>query len=425
MRSSLSTIVALNMSGALAANSSLYHYMPVEFEYGADSRVTADLIVGTAPSAKPVRVVMDSGSASFWVWSPDATINFGSPYLGQTGQCNSKVPVNYDPALSSTSSISNRSSNYFYAGNSKIVYGEQLANDSITAVGGSGAIPNVQFALENFGQLKWASTTCEPPSYDQGILGLLHYDKELTGPSAGPSFRQNLFQSGQIASKTLFMWFDKHLGALGDLTGGVIFGAIDKSKYTGPLVEVENSIPQYQVGIHVAKPNVTFNGKTFTPDADVRCLVDSGAHADYLPFAFGSPIEKEFIAAADGLLVEYNGIIAYNGTCESIPQSMNITYTFAGKHGKNVDIDMPLRNYARGLEYGGDHETDSLCLFNLEVGGCTLGAPFHSAAAIWMDDEGDRVAFAQAAISEKGAGVSVKDVVVMNEAESLAFWDTL
>ena len=68
MRSSLSTVVAFNISGAMAASSSLYHYMPVEFEYGADSRVTADIILGTAPSAEPVRVVVDTGSGNFWVF---------------------------------------------------------------------------------------------------------------------------------------------------------------------------------------------------------------------------------------------------------------------------------------------------------------------------------------------------------------------
>ncbi|KAH8689730.1 aspartic peptidase domain-containing protein [Phaeosphaeriaceae sp. PMI808] len=419
MRSSLSTVVALNISGALAANSNLYHYMPVEFEYGADSRVTADIILGTAPSAEPVRVVMDSGSANFWVWSPDATINFGSPYLGVTGPCNAKVPVSYDPALSSNSTLTNQTSSYAYAGNAKIVSGSQYANDTFTTVGGSGPIPNVQFALENFGRFKGARSTCDPPTYDQGILGLSYYDK---GKTAGPSFRQNLFESGQIASKILFMWFDKHLGALGHLTGGVLFGALDTSKYTGPLVELENVVPDYTVGVYVAKPNITFNGQSFVPDQDTRCLVDSGAHADYLPFESNSEVEQLFFSTTGGQLVNYFGIVGYNGTCDSIPQNLNITYTFTGVSGKAVDINVPLRNYARGLSFP---DTQNICLLNLEVGGCTFGAPFQSAAAILMDDEGDRVAFAQAAVSEEGEGVNQDSVVVMGLEQSVAFWGSL
>ncbi|KAH7323932.1 aspartic peptidase domain-containing protein [Rhexocercosporidium sp. MPI-PUGE-AT-0058] len=395
--------------------------MPVEFEYGADSRVTADITFGTAPSAEPVKVVMDSGSANFWIWGPDATINFGSPYLGVTGPCNAKVPIVYDSALSASSSLANHTSSYAYAGNAKILSGSQYANDTITSVGGSGPIPNVQFALENFGQFKqYDNGSCFHPTYDKAILGLSYYDK---GKTAGPSFRQNLFETGQIASKIMFMWFDKHLGAFGRLTGGILFGAIDKSKYTGPLVEVKNVIEEFQVGVYVAKPNVTFNGQTFVPDQDTTCLVDSGAHADYIPFAFGSDIEKLFFAATDGQLIDYNGVVAYNGTCESIPQDLNITYTFAGVNGKYVDVNVPLRNYARGLVY--PNSPADICLFNLEVGGCIFGAPFQSAAAIVMDDEGDRVAFAQAAVSEEGAGVDESSLVVMGVEQSAAFWETL
>lgn len=67
MRSSLTTLILCSVGGALSAENALYHYMPVEFEYGADSRVTANLTFGTADSAEPVKVVMDSGSANFWV----------------------------------------------------------------------------------------------------------------------------------------------------------------------------------------------------------------------------------------------------------------------------------------------------------------------------------------------------------------------
>lgn len=93
------------------------------------------------------------------------------------------------------------------------------------------------------------------------------------------------------------MWFDKHLGALGQLTGGFLFGAIDKSKYIGPLAELENVIQDYEVGVYVAKPNITINGHTFIPIQDTICPVDSGAHADYLLFAYDGDLEELFYIA--------------------------------------------------------------------------------------------------------------------------------
>lgn len=41
--------------------------MPVDFDYGSDSRVTTNITFGTSPDAKPFKVVMDTGSANFWV----------------------------------------------------------------------------------------------------------------------------------------------------------------------------------------------------------------------------------------------------------------------------------------------------------------------------------------------------------------------
>jgi len=42
-----------------------------------------------------------------------------------------------------------------------------------------------------------------------------------------------------------------------------------------------------------------------------------------------------------------------------------------------------------------------------------------------MDDEGDRVAFGQAAISEEGKGVDEDSLVVMDLEQSIAFWESL
>ncbi|KAJ5050845.1 uncharacterized protein L3040_002714 [Drepanopeziza brunnea f. sp. 'multigermtubi'] len=416
MRSSLSTLVMSSVAGGvLAAESALYHYMPVEFEYDLDSRVTANLTFGTAASAEPVKVVMDSGSANFWVWAPGAVVHWGSPYFGVVGPCNETVETLYDPALSPTSSLINQTSAYAYAGNSKIVSGEQWATDTITAPGGTGPISNIQFSLQTYGLLKLADNgSCLPTPYDKSILGLSPY----TNNTVGPSFRQNLFKTGQVAAQTMFLWFDKHTGTLGDLLGGILFGAVDVSKYTGPLVEVPNVVDHAsQVGIYVAKPNITLNGQTFTPDQTTTCLIDSGAHGDALPFDYTGDLESQFYAASAGQLVDYNGIVAFNGTCEDIPAGLNVTYTFAGvREGESIEIVMPVRNYARGRI--DPYNDRGVCLLNWEMGGCILGAPFVSAAALLMDDDGDRIALAQGGVSAEGAGLHKESLVVLGESKS-------
>lgn len=67
----LSLVALLGVSNALAiarrGNGSSYIYMPVEFAYGSDSRVTTNITFGTGVDTLPTKVVMDTGSADTWV----------------------------------------------------------------------------------------------------------------------------------------------------------------------------------------------------------------------------------------------------------------------------------------------------------------------------------------------------------------------
>jgi hypothetical protein len=120
--------------------------------------------------------------------------------------------------------------------------------------------------------------------------------------------------------------------------------------------------------------------------------------------------------------VDYNGVVAYNGSCESIPQDFNLTYTFAGTSaGKSVSIDVPLRNYARGLNYSAP-DAQGLCLLNLETGGCMFGAPFLSAAVLALDDADGAIALAQGGVSEEGSGVDESALKVIGQGQS---WDSV
>jgi hypothetical protein len=349
------------------------------------------------------------------VWQPEAIINYGSQYLFELGPCNVTVPTEYDPALSSTSVvISNHSSEYAYGGNSKILQGGNYANDTLTAINSSGPIPNVQFALENFGIIRQLDNgSCvEGVTYDKAILGLSPY----TNTTQGPSFRRDLYDTGKVTTKAMVMWFDKHLGSLGRLTGGVLFGAIDTSKYTGPLVQVPNLIEQGEIGFYVPKPTVTFNGHSFTPDQNVTCLIDSGTHADYLPFGYDGNATSEFFSASG--LINYNGVVVYNGPCESIPQNSTMGYTFPGVNtNQSITIDVPLRNYARGSPNFNESLGD-VCFLNMEIDGCIFGAPFLSGAFLAVDDEDGLIALAQGGVCEEGSGLDVDSLRVFEPGET-------
>lgn len=252
------------------------------------------------------------------------------------------------------------------------------------------------------------------PAYDKGILGLSPY----TNTTTGPAFRQNLFDAGSIATKTMTMWFDASTSAVQKLTGGILFSAIDTSKLSGPLIQLPNAIEDNQVGVYVAKPNLTFAGQaSFALDEDTNCLVDSGAHADTLPFDFSSDLLDTFVNSTNGQLLQYAGGLVFNGTCGSIPD-VNMTYTFAGlEAGKTMSIDVPLRNFARGAETPSYSGLSGVCFLNIDTGGCIFGAPFLSGAVMGLDDGDGSIWFGKGGVSVAASGVKARNLKLFGVGE--------
>jgi len=109
---------------------------------------------GTAPGARTTKVVMDSGSANFWVSSwlvlyihiliDHIDLEYRRNYpLGISisraiGPCNKTITEGNDNTISPTGVITDVDSGFAYAGNAKIVSGIQYANDTLTVAGGSG-----------------------------------------------------------------------------------------------------------------------------------------------------------------------------------------------------------------------------------------------------------------------------------------------
>lgn len=347
-------------------------------------------------------------------WVNNAVVYWGSPYLGVQGPCSAILP-GYDNTTSP--SLSNTSSVYSYGGNGKIVDGFQYSNDTIQAVGGS-PIPNIQFALEDYGLIRQNADVCGTSiEVDLGILGL----SPFSSIANVPSFRENLYTTGAIAARTMVMWFDQYVGAYGTVSGGTLFGAIDKSKFSGPLVRVPNDIQDGQIGFYVAKPAISFNGQALNASYDTNCLVDSGTHEDVLPFPYYGDVDGELFYTQTGLIYQ-NGATAYNGTCDSMPQDLSFTYTFAGvAANESVSIEVPLRNYVRGaVVTDPDYTGPEICVLNIDTIGCVLGAPFSTAVFLAVDDKDGSIAFAQGGVGE--AGLDEGSLVVIGEGES---WDSV
>ncbi|GAO19787.1 uncharacterized protein UV8b_07615 [Ustilaginoidea virens] len=406
-------------AAAAAAAAAPAPVIPISYSYGGYPRIQADLSWGT-PSQSSIPTIFDTGSPSFWVYGPHAIINYGSKYHYQLGPCNKSVETFFDwPKSTTYSSVTNfpRGLGYSYGGNGKIVAAYTELNDTFSFANANfPPLANNQVAISNFTLVTEADDTCSIPasSFDHSILGLA----PLTGIQAGPSFRANLRTAGKTSSSSFSVWMDqapRSSNSKYTYRGAAVFGAIPSTpKYVGPLVRIKqtNPDPPY-TGYYAALPKLTASnlmGPGGKPreiglaDPTVKnCLLDSGTGADRIPF------NESQIAQATGLLRLHNpSILAWNGTCDSIPHSASLKFTFDGATpGTSVTIAVPIRSYARGI-YDSDPGLDTskycgLTLSGDEYGDCVLGASFFSAIFAVFHDDMQQVALAQGGVSRNTA----------------------
>ncbi|KAF9639215.1 putative peptidase a1 protein [Lasiodiplodia theobromae] len=350
-------------------------FMPLKYPYNGYPKVYADIYFGT-PEQTPIETVVDLGSADYWVYGPNATIFYGSPYLGVEGPCHLTPEPSYDPYASSTAQgFHNQTRGFAYGGNGKI--------------------------LTSYYSIR--ADQCTGVDYDSSILGIAQAG---SGTNQGPSFRQNLLDAGAISSSTLSMWFDAPpAGVRDDYRGTMLLGAIpaaDAGKYAGTLVQVPKREPDGSVGYYVDRPVWRVGEREvklytgYYNTTTTTCLLDSGSGQDYLPLD-----QDDFLAAMDGEVVIFNGRPAWNGTCESIPDDKAVSLTFGGvQAGESVTIDVPLRNWARGN--ADFFNNTNICGLSMELSNadsCVLASPFSSAAFLAVNDELGQIALAQGGVS--------------------------
>ncbi|CVL06382.1 uncharacterized protein FPRN_05267 [Fusarium proliferatum] len=391
--------------------------VPISYSYGGYPRIQADIKWGT-PGQSPIPTIFDTGSPSFWVFGPKSTINDGSDAHYVQGPCNKTVKTFYNWPKSTSHSKGGPtkpkggSLSYAYGGNGKLISASSLINDTFAFSNPNFAkLTNNQVALADYAQINQLDDKCKIPEsdFDHSILGLA----PLSQGFSGPSFRDNLRRTGKTRSSSFTMWFDQQPKSVkSPYSGTAVFGAAPiRKKYIGELVRIKQDYPEDPyVGYYSALPELTVTSirkpgksvKIGLADSSVkRCLLDSGTGEDRVPFS-----EKEIIKATGLIHLQVPYVIAWNGTCESIPRTATFNFTFAGvTKGKSVTVAVPIRSYARG-EFDGipGYDTSKVCALSLsgdEFGDCTLGAPFFTAAYAVFHDDQKQIALAQGGVSTR------------------------
>ncbi|PQE30517.1 peptidase a1 protein [Rutstroemia sp. NJR-2017a WRK4] len=387
-----SSLLALPVLAASAANADAdagVISMPIRFLYGALNKISTSVVVGSSANASAIEVVVDFGSSDFWIFGPNATINYGSPYLGFTGQCNTSPSAYYHP--SAAHPISNFSAAYAYGGNSKILTANAIVNDTLSfpsSPSPSRSIPNIEVALVNHGSVRQAVASdapCPDLSYDLGILGLA---PRAGNGDQGPNVKADLLEMGRIKGSVASMYFSPapaNASIEYEFQGEVLFGELPpRDSYEGELLPVPIATQQGEIGYYVAQPNFSHANTTIPSDfPDTTCLLDSGSLAITLPYEQNT---TAFLNATG--LQEYQYTVVYPSACEEIPRGLTLDFEFTTGNGTEKGmVKVPYRNLARGDPGPGGVLPEGMCALSLGfASSCTLGAPWFTASSVGVDD---------------------------------------
>ncbi|CAJ2499824.1 Uu.00g026770.m01.CDS01 [Anthostomella pinea] len=406
--STLAASISQNQSQSQSQNTNVpIVYIPLNYRYGENHKISTDLVEPW--SNMTIEVQFDQGSENFWIFGPNATMNWGCNGLFCSGPCNTTVTPFYDyPNSPSTTDTAKFEFFGGYGGYTKRVYGDISVNDTMLFTSASGQwsqIPGVRVSMAYYMQqrLEDDGTCSKPGAYDKSILGTAPFQRSAEWNTTGPHVRQDLLERGVISAPVQSMWMDKApASVLGTFTGGAVFGGVDASKFTGPLVKVpflRSDAGGSSVGYYTSPPKVTVKGQALDQSAITTqtCLFDSGTQSDDLPISLAA---RDAFYNASGIVESPMGYMSWPGECESIPADLTIDLEFTGvDKNTTVAIKVPLRNYVRA-----NAGEKGYCNLNLDIGGCIFAAPFSTAAFFAADDERGELAFAQGGVAEVGSG---------------------
>ncbi|KAM0721803.1 hypothetical protein Q7P37_002728 [Cladosporium fusiforme] len=200
--------------------------------------------------------------------------------------------------------------------------------DGSTAVGpfaqdtvgiGDVRIDGVQFGVAD----EVESTT----GFAVGLMGLGYSENEASRRQY-PNIPEVLASSGEINSRL----YSIYLNDIGETSGSVLFGGIDKSKYTGPLVTL-NCLPSV-ISESVLQFVTTVTALSATVDSQQTEIFSGGTDSvdaytnDDVTLAVSSPLFP---------------FVDEHGNCDCAHRDVNssITVTFGGK----IDITVPARQF--------------------------------------------------------------------------------
>ena len=313
----------------------------------------ADITVGS--NRQKFNVVVDTGSSDLWI--PDASVTCENPPPGQSADfCKGKGL--YTPKSSTTSQ---RLGNPFYIG-----YGDGSSSH------GTLYKDTVGFGGASITKQVFADVT--KTSVNQGILGIGYKTNEAAGDY--DNVPVTLKKQGVIAKNAYSLYLNSPNAA----TGQIIFGGVDKAKYSGSLIAVPVTSDRE---LRITLNSIKAAGKNINGNIDV--LLDSGTTITYFQQDVAQGIIDAFHAE---LKQDGNGNSLYVADCQT---SGTVDFNFAN----NAKISVPASEFTVPLFYTNGQPYPQ-CQLLLGINDANiLGDNFLRSAYIVYDLDDNEISLAQ------------------------------
>ena len=337
-----------------------------------------NITVGTPPQSLSVQ--LDTGSSDLWI--PSTAASICAVQDGVPGCPNGA----FTPSKSSTYKLLSKDFNMSYYDPSDTDTGDYIS-DVLTI--GSATLPKMHMglatdAVDNIGVMGISFASGETICYEQG-------ECDRIVPTVVDALKS--------AHYTQRIAYSMYLNDLETDSGSILFGAIDTSRYSGPLIALpmqpdgQENVTDFSVSL-TSVSILTADGKTqqlSTPDLAVPALLDSGTFDTELPASIANAI----ISGMGAVTVQGSAIVP----CRYTHADATIIFGFGGPGGPQIKVPLSEMVVDAGLTFSDGSEG---CYLGVDAvdeslgGSIILGDTFLRSAYVVYDIENQVIALAQA-----------------------------
>ena len=369
--------------------------------FNAGHLYIANISIGTPP--QPMSVQLDTGSSDLWVPSALSTM-CRNPGCDTWGFFDETASETFEPLL--------RPGDFeIYYGDESEYHGNYFSDN--LAIGDAEVTEMTMAAVKNAYNLVGDGSSADT----NGLMGIgfdanqARADREDVKPYLGVV--SQLKKQGLIKSLSYSLWLDD----IDSLTGAILFGGVDASKYNGDLIALpivgfnpndysevnEMAIEMTSVGINDG------DGQTTTiSDSDfiAPALLDSGTTITYLPSNLAQPILE-----AAGAVKDPN-LFRPQVPCNLSTSKSSYVFGFGGPSGPKISI--PLSQLVDdpsepGISFADGTPACGLLLVEADDGRAILGDSFLRSAYVVYHLEAKTIALANSNINA-ASGTSESDI---------------